>query len=74
MSVTEIKNGKRDEIKRVLAEVQGAVDKSEVIGDMLIMLKVDGGFVRYSTSIEDTMALVAHLELLKHDVLRRMSS
>jgi len=73
MSVTEITNPKRDEIKRVLEEAMAEVDRAEVIGDAILLLKVDGGFVRYSTAIDDTMSLVAHLELLKHDVLRRMA-
>lgn len=58
----------------VLKEVEEAVIDSDNVGEIIVMLKLDGAYVRYSTKMQDTLGLVAFLELMKHDVLRRMSS
>ena len=39
---------------------------------MVLMVKLNGNYVRFSTSIGNTMDLVAQLELLKFDVIKRM--
>jgi len=77
VSISEIKpatGNRRTQIIEVLDEIKAEVEKGKRLGDMIVMLKVDGGYLRFSTEIEDTMALVANLELMKYDVLRRMAS
>jgi len=55
-----------------LNEVKQAIEESRTADSMVVMIKLDGNYVRFSSSIGNTMELVAQLELLKYDVMRRM--
>ena len=59
-------------IKELTEEITEAND--EDVGDVVVLLKIKGQYVRYSTKIDDTLKLVGFVEPLKHDVLKRMSS
>ena len=59
-------------IKELTEEITEAND--EDVGDVVVLLKIKGQYVRYSTKIDDTLKLVGFVETLKHDVLKRMSS
>lgn len=71
-NLTKVVEDKRK--AEVLEIMQNANDKveSEGASNVLILLKTDGIYTRFSTSIDDVMEVVAQLELLKYDILRRM--
>ena len=75
MSVTNLTNvvgNKRKE--EVVAMLQSALARVEEGGatDVLIMLKADDIYTRYSTKMESVTEVIAQLEILKYDILRRM--
>ena len=47
--------------------------EAQTIGDMTMLIKIDGEYIRFSSSIDDIMAVVAQYELAKFDALRRMT-
>lgn len=62
---------RREEIRDILDAVMSKVNEDGA-DEVLVLLKTDGEYTRYSTSIEDTMQILGQLELLKFDILRRM--
>jgi hypothetical protein len=54
--------------------LQSALARVEEGGatDVLIMLKADDIYTRYSTKMESVTEVIAQLEILKYDILRRM--
>jgi len=58
----------------VVEMLQSAMDRVQENGasDVLVLLKSDGVYTRFSTKMDNVMEVVAQLELLKYDVLRRM--
>ena len=40
--------------------------------DVLVLLKADDRYLRYSTKLETVTEVIAQLEILKYDILRRM--
>lgn len=64
---------RREEIRDVLDAVASKVNEDGAT-DILVLLKTDGVYSRYSTSIDNAMEIVAQLEILKYDILRRMHS
>ena len=75
-TLTEIKSIVSDKHKKELleglAEVKEQIQKADTAESMVLMVKLNGDYVRFSTSIGNTMDLVAQLELLKFDVIKRM--
>ena len=75
-TLTEIKSIVNDKHKKELleglAEVKEQIQKADTAESMVLMVKLNGDYVRFSTSIGNTMDLVAQLELLKYDVIKRM--
>ena len=71
-NLTEIVTDKRK--SEVVDILQKAMDKveSEGASNVLILLKTDGVYSRFSTSIDDVMEVIAQLEVLKYDILKRM--
>jgi len=61
----------RSEIYTLLESVTDKVD-TERVESLLILIKSDGRYTRYSTSIEDVTDVLGQLEILKADILRRM--
>jgi hypothetical protein len=75
MNVTNLTNvvgHKRKE--EVVGRLQSALARVEEGGatDVLIMLKADDMYTRYSTKMESVTEVIAQLEILKYDILRRM--
>jgi len=66
---------KKESTLKVIKELTETVSsaKDEDLGDLVMLIKVKGQYVRFSTKIDDTVGLVGFLETLKHDVLRRAS-
>ena len=65
-------NNKKQRILEILDKVSNAVKENTSAEELLVMVKLDGEYVRFSSSINDTMAMIAQLELLKYDVMKRM--
>jgi len=71
--IKEVVNNKwKEELVEGLDDVKKAIDESDTAESMIVMIKLDGNYVRFSSKITDTMALLAQLELLKYDILQRM--
>ena len=71
--INEVVNNKwKEELVEGLDDVKKAIDESDTAESMIVMIKLDGNYVRFSSKITDTMALLAQLELLKYDILQRM--
>lgn len=66
---------KKESTLKVIKELTETVSsaKDEDLGDLVMLVKVKGQYIRFSTTIDDTVGLVGFLETLKHDVLRRAS-
>ena len=75
-TLTEIKSIVNDKHKKEslegLKEVKKQIEEADTAESMVLMVKLNGNYVRFSTSIGNTMDLVAQLELLKFDVIKRM--
>ncbi len=61
----------RNVIKELNETVSATNDAD--LGDLVILVKVKGRYVRFSTKIDDTVGVVGFIETLKHDILRRAS-
>ena len=67
--IKEVVNNKwREELLEGLDEVKQAIKEAEIAESMLVMVKLNGNYVRFSSQITDTMPLIAQLELLKYDL------
>ena len=73
-NLTEIVTDKRR--SEVVDILQKTMDKVQNDGasNVLILLKTDGTYSRFSTSIDDVMEVIAQLEVLKYDILMRMQN
>jgi hypothetical protein len=77
MTVTNLTEVVTDKRKSEVVDIlQKAMDKVENEGasNVLILLKTDGVYSRFSTSIDDVMEVIAQLEVLKYDILMRMQN
>lgn len=71
--IKEVVNNKwREELLEGLEEVKKAIKEADTAESMLVMVKLNGNYVRFSSQISDTMPLIAQLELLKYDIMKRM--
>ncbi len=71
--IKEVVNNKwREELLEGLEEVKEAIKEADTAESMLVMVKLNGNYVRFSSQINDTMPLIAQLELLKYDIMKRM--
>ena len=71
--IKEVVNNKwREELLEGLDEVKEAIKEADTAESMLVMVKLNGNYVRFSSQITDTMPLIAQLELLKYDIMKRM--
>lgn len=62
----------KEELVEGLDEVKKAIDEANTAESMIVMVKLNGNYVRFSSKINDTMSLIAQLELLKYDIMKRM--
>ena len=73
--VTNLTKLVEDKRKAEVVEIlQSALNKAEQDNgtDVLILIKTDGIYTRFSTKMDNVMEVVAQLELLIYDILRRM--
>lgn len=66
-------DAKKQEVIDILEGLINTVKEAEVVGDMTLLIKLDGVYIRYASSIEDMMSVVAQYELAKFDALMQMS-
>lgn len=75
MSITNLTeivgNTRKQEVVAMLASAMARVEEGGAT-DVLIMLKADDKYMRYSTKIDNVTEVIAQLEILKYDILRRM--
>lgn len=64
-------NRRKEEVVAMLQSVLARVDEGGA-SDVLILLKADDRYLRYSTKLETVVEVIAQLEILKYDILRRM--
>lgn len=62
----------KKELLEGLKEVIEEIKEADTAESMLVMVKLNGSYVRFSSQLNDTMALIAQLELLKFDIMKRM--
>jgi hypothetical protein len=75
MSITNLTeivgNTRKQEVVAMLESAMARVEEGGAT-DVLIMLKADDKYMRYSTKIDNVTEVIAQLEILKYDILRRM--
>ena len=67
-------NDKKQRILDILSKVSSAVKENPTAEELLVMVKLDGEYVRFSSLLESSTETIAILEMLKHDIIRRMST
>ena len=65
---------KKQRILEILDKVSTAVNEDPSAEELLVMVKLDGEYVRFSSLLDNSIETVAILEMLKHDIIRRMST
>jgi hypothetical protein len=75
MSITNLTNvvgnRRKEEVVAMLQSALARVDEGGA-SDVLVLLKADDRYLRYSTKLETVTEVIAQLEILKYDILRRM--
>ena len=66
-------NNKKQRILEILGKVSNAVKENPSAEELLVMVKLDGEYVRFSSMLESSTETIAILEMLKHDIIKRMS-
>ena len=67
-------NNKKQRILEILGKVSDAVKENPSAEEVLVMVKLDGEDVRFSSILDNSTETVAILEMLKYDIMRRMST
>ena len=67
-------NNKKQRILEILDKVSTAVKEDPSAEELLVMVKLGGEYVRFSSILENSTETVAILEMLKYDIMRRMSA
>ena len=65
---------KKQRVVEILDKVSDAVKENPSAEELLVMVKLDGEYVRFSSILEDSTETIAILELLKYDIMKRMST
>ena len=66
-------NPQYGEILKVLEIAKKEISESRRATSFMLMVKVDNQYLRFSSSIENPLEIVAQIEIMKHDLLNRMS-
>ena len=67
-------NNKKQRILEILDKVSNAVKENTSAEELLVMVKLDGEYVRFSSILDNSTETVAILEMLKYDIMKRMST
>ena len=65
---------KKQRILEILDKVSTAVKEDPSAEEVLVMVKLGGEYVRFSSILENSTETVAILEMLKYDIMKRMST
>ena len=65
---------KKQRILEILDKVSTAVKEDPSAEEVLVMVKLGGEYVRFSSMLENSTETVAILEMLKYDIMKRMST
>lgn len=65
---------KKVRVLEILGKVQTAIQETATVEEVLVMVKLDGEYVRFSSLLDNSTETIAILEMLKHDIIRRMST
>lgn len=75
MNITEIKKPPRNaEALELLQAITQHVEENENSTNMLVLVKVNGEYLRYTTSMDNAIEVIGQLELAKYDTLKRMDT
>mgnify|MGYP005729288351 FL=1 len=67
-------SNKKQRILEILDKVSTAVKEDPSAEELLVMVKLGGEYVRFSSMLESSTETIAILEMLKHDIIKRMST
>ncbi|MAJ62392.1 MAG: hypothetical protein CL556_00190 [Alphaproteobacteria bacterium] len=70
----QVLKDKKVRVLEILGKVQTAIQETATVEEVLVMVKLDGEYVRFSSILDDSTETIAILEMLKHDIIRRMST
>ena len=67
-------NNKKQRILEILDKVSNAVKENPSAEELLVMVKLGGEYVRFSSMLESSTETIAILEMHMHDIIKRMST
>jgi len=70
----QVLKDKKVRVLEILGKVQTAIQETATVEEVLVMVKLDGEYVRFSSLLDNSIETIAILEMLKHDIIRRMST
>ncbi len=70
----QVLKDKKVRVLEILGKVQTAIQETATVEEVLVMVKLDGEYVRFSSMLDNSTETIAILEMLKHDIIRRMST
>jgi hypothetical protein len=70
----QVLKDKKVRVLEILGKVQTAIQETVTVEEVLVMVKLDGEYVRFSSMLDNSTETIAILEMLKHDIIRRMST
>lgn len=70
----QVLKDKKVRVLEILGKVQTAIQETVTVEEVLVMVKLDGEYVRFSSILDNSTETIAILEMLKHDIIRRMST
>lgn len=71
--IREIKQEPRNkEVLDILEEVTAQVQEQPDVSEIIILVRGDDGYKRFSSKQDDLIGLLGTLRLMEHDILRRM--
>ncbi len=59
-------------VVEVIEEALKAVKEAKHAANCICLIKIDGRVMRFSTYLENALDMVGSLELIKHDIIKRM--
>jgi|TARA_B100001093_G_C26467818_1_gene859232 hypothetical protein len=62
---------RKDEVLKLLKHASENVNKCKNVEGCIVLLKMNGDYARYSTTIDDIVKEVGQLEMLKTDIINR---
>ena len=70
----QVLKDKKVRVLEILGKVQTAIQETATVEEVLVMVKLDGEYVRFSSILDNSTETIAILEMLTHDIIRRLST